>query len=302
MYDVYSENLNRDIFDGTCIMPKVMLPTNWQSQINFGKYWSSQLSLFISHATCCHALNAENVHTIEIFSRTWGNVTRITHYTLWPEYSLRVKHPHRYRHSLSSQNAILFYPHWLTHSSWLKKEQTLISSIMDVRWLQLTCFWLCIGCGKAEENNFQAFKWKGTRKAQRVQKLATGWAFRGSKCRWGTKFSIIRSRPNRTWRPPSLLYNRFRCSSQKVKWLGSGVDYPPPPTAEVKNEYGYTSTLFWASYCKLWSGIYHYICFIRIQLDVQYSFFLKSFFLYVFRMSHASIVRSTTVVYSHRFF
>jgi hypothetical protein len=44
------------------------------------------------------------------------------------------------------------------------------------------------------------------------------------------------------------------------------------------------------------------ICFIPIQLDVQYSFFLKSFLLYMFRMSYASIVRSTTVVYSHRFF
>jgi hypothetical protein len=30
-------------------------------------------------------------------------------------------------------------------------------------------------------------------------------------------------------------------------------------------------------------------------------FLLKSFLLYMFRMSHASIVRSTTVVYSHRF-
>jgi hypothetical protein len=38
-----------------------------------------------------------------------------------------------------------------------------------------------------------------------------------------------------------------------------------------------------------------YICFIQIHTGVQYSFFLKSFFLYMFRMSHAFIVRSTTV-------
>jgi hypothetical protein len=43
-------------------------------------------------------------------------------------------------------------------------------------------------------------------------------------------------------------------------------------------------------------------CFIQIQLDVQYPFLLKSFLLYMFRMSHASIVRRTTVAYSHRFF
>jgi hypothetical protein len=45
-----------------------------------------------------------------------------------------------------------------------------------------------------------------------------------------------------------------------------------------------------------------YTCFIQIQLDVQYSFFLESFLLYMFRMSHASIIRSKIVVYSHRLF
>jgi hypothetical protein len=42
--------------------------------------------------------------------------------------------------------------------------------------------------------------------------------------------------------------------------------------------------------------------FIQIQLDVQYSFFLKSCLLNMFRMSHTSIISSTTVVYSHRVF
>jgi hypothetical protein len=43
-------------------------------------------------------------------------------------------------------------------------------------------------------------------------------------------------------------------------------------------------------------------CFILIQLDVQYSFFLKSLLAQHVSDVTASIVRSTTVVYSHRFF
>jgi hypothetical protein len=41
---------------------------------------------------------------------------------------------------------------------------------------------------------------------------------------------------------------------------------------------------------------------IQIQLDVQYYLVLKSFWLYMFQMLFASIIRSTSVVYSHRFF
>jgi len=77
---------------------------------------------------------------------------------------------------------------------------------------------------------------KGAGISQRAQQLATGWAVGGSKLRWGTRFSITRSRPNRPWGPPSLLYNRYRRSSPGVKWLGCGVDNPPAPSAEVKNE------------------------------------------------------------------
>jgi hypothetical protein len=43
-------------------------------------------------------------------------------------------------------------------------------------------------------------------------------------------------------------------------------------------------------------------CFIQIQMDVQHSFFLQSFSLYMFQTLFASIIRSTTAVYSHRFF
>jgi hypothetical protein len=51
----------------------------------------------------------------------------------------------------------------------------------------------------------------------------------------------IETRPDRPWGPPSLLYNGYRVSFQGVKRPGRGVDHPPPPGAEVK-EQSYTST------------------------------------------------------------
>jgi hypothetical protein len=48
--------------------------------------------------------------------------------------------------------------------------------------------------------------------------------------------------------------------------------------------------------------IYIYICFILVLLNVQYSMFLKSLLAKHVSDVTASIVRSTTVVYSHRFF
>jgi len=77
---------------------------------------------------------------------------------------------------------------------------------------------------------------KGAGISQTVQQLSTGWTARGSKLRWSTRLSITRSRPNRPWGPPSLLYNRYWRSTPEVNWLGCGVDNPPPPSAEVKNE------------------------------------------------------------------
>jgi hypothetical protein len=48
--------------------------------------------------------------------------------------------------------------------------------------------------------------------------------------------------------------------------------------------------------------MYNHIGFILIQLDVQYSLFLKSLLAQHVSDVAASIVRSTTAVYSHRFF
>ena len=40
---------------------------------------------------------------------------------------------------------------------------------------------------------------------------------------------IFRTRPNRSWGPPSFLYNGYRVSFLVVKRSGRGVDQPPPP-------------------------------------------------------------------------
>jgi hypothetical protein len=45
---------------------------------------------------------------------------------------------------------------------------------------------------------------------------------------------IFRSRPDRLWGPPSLLYNGYRVSFPGVKRPGRGVDHPPSFSAEVK--------------------------------------------------------------------
>ena len=44
---------------------------------------------------------------------------------------------------------------------------------------------------------------------------------------------ILRTRPDRPWGPPSLLYNRYRVFPG-VKRPGRGVDHPPPSSAEVR--------------------------------------------------------------------
>jgi len=44
---------------------------------------------------------------------------------------------------------------------------------------------------------------------------------------------IFRTRPNRPWGPPNLLYNNTE-SFPEVKRPGRGVDHPPPSSAEVE--------------------------------------------------------------------
>jgi hypothetical protein len=57
-----------------------------------------------------------------------------------------------------------------------------------------------------------------------------GWTVRGS----NPDGDIFRTRPDRPWGPPSLLYNGYRFSFPGVKRPGRGVHHPPPSNAEVK--------------------------------------------------------------------
>jgi hypothetical protein len=45
---------------------------------------------------------------------------------------------------------------------------------------------------------------------------------------------IFRTRPDRPWGLPSLLYNGYRVSFPGVKRPGREVDHPPSSSAEVK--------------------------------------------------------------------
>lgn len=64
----------------------------------------------------------------------------------------------------------------------------------------------------------------------------------GFERQWGKKrFSFLHTRPDQSWRPPTLLYNGYRICSPGVKRLECRVNHPPPPSANVKNEWRYTS-------------------------------------------------------------
>jgi len=56
----------------------------------------------------------------------------------------------------------------------------------------------------------------------------------GIEFRW--RGEIFRTRSDRSWGPPSLLYNGSMgtASFPEVKQPGRGVDHPPPSSAEVK--------------------------------------------------------------------
>ena len=58
-----------------------------------------------------------------------------------------------------------------------------------------------------------------------------GLAVRGSNAGGG---EILRTRPDRPWGPPSLLYKWYRLSFPAVKRPGRVVNHPPQSSAEVK--------------------------------------------------------------------
>jgi len=51
--------------------------------------------------------------------------------------------------------------------------------------------------------------------------------------RWGARFSV---RPDRTWGPPSLLYNGYRVFPEGKVRPGRAADHSPPSSAEVLEE------------------------------------------------------------------
>jgi hypothetical protein len=80
---------------------------------------------------------------------------------------------------------------------------------------------------------------KLVRLAQLVWRLTTDWTVWGSNPGGG---EIFRTRPDRPWGPPSLLYNGYRLfpegkAAEAWRWP------PTPPSTEVENEWSYTSTL-----------------------------------------------------------
>ena len=56
-------------------------------------------------------------------------------------------------------------------------------------------------------------------------------------------------RPDSVWDPPSLLDSGYGCSVLEIKRPGSDVDTSPPSSAEVKNEWIYTSSPPVCLYC-----------------------------------------------------
>ena len=58
----------------------------------------------------------------------------------------------------------------------------------------------------------------------------TGWTVWGSNPSGG---EIFRTRLDRAWGPPNLLYNGYRVSFPGVKRPGCSFDHPPPSIAEV---------------------------------------------------------------------
>jgi len=76
---------------------------------------------------------------------------------------------------------------------------------------------------------------------------------------------IFRTRLDRPWGPPSLLYNRYRVSpGGKPAGAWRGVDHPPPSRAEVKKGVElYIYSPFWAFVACSWVNFtvgYKYVC------------------------------------------
>jgi hypothetical protein len=72
-----------------------------------------------------------------------------------------------------------------------------------------------------DNDNNRVIMWPG--KVWSVQRLATSWKVRGTNPGEG---EIFRTRPDRPWRPHSLLYDGYRVSFPVIKRPGRGVNHP----------------------------------------------------------------------------
>ena len=59
----------------------------------------------------------------------------------------------------------------------------------------------------------------------------------------GERFSVVQYHPNRSWEPPSLLFNGYLGSYLEVNLSVREAGHSPVPSAEVKNEWIYATTL-----------------------------------------------------------
>ena len=71
--------------------------------------------------------------------------------------------------------------------------------------------------------------WAGI--AQSVLLLETNWTVRKSNPGGG---EVFRTRPDRPWVPPSLLFSWYQIYFPRVKRPERGVNHSPPSSAEVK--------------------------------------------------------------------
>jgi hypothetical protein len=60
-------------------------------------------------------------------------------------------------------------------------------------------------------------------------RLATSWTVMGSNPDGRMRFSLLHTRPDWHWGPPSLFYKEYWGSCSRVQRPRRGVDHPPPP-------------------------------------------------------------------------
>ena len=68
----------------------------------------------------------------------------------------------------------------------------------------------------------------------RCSDYVMGWTIQGSSPGWGEGFFCFPECPDRSWGPPSRLYNGYQVSFPGVKRPGRGVYHAPQSSTEVK--------------------------------------------------------------------